>query len=432
MNEKRHIRINVPVLTRVEGEGALDLEIREGEIKQLQLRIYEPPRYFEKLLEGREHQDVMDLVARICGICPVAYQMSAVQALENAFGFQASAELLNLRRLMYCGEWLQSHSLHIHLLALPDFFNCNNVLELSSLQPQAVQRGLRLQALGNDIIKFFGGRSVHPVGVCVGGFYHTPTLQQAQHLLENLRAAAQDTLDLLDWLCSLPLPDNSQDITFVALRHEHEYPMYGGRIVSSRGLNIDPDDFDLHFNEHHAAHSTALHALHQGKPYLLGPLARMNLNLDRLPNDVLHILHAHNIQFPSRNMFYSVIARAVEIYIALHEALRLLQGYTPAAQSHVPVTPVAATGSGCSEAPRGLLWHQYQTDDRGHILRARIVPPTSQNQARMEEDLRISLQQLGLTRADHELQHYAETLIRNYDPCISCATHFLKLAVQRS
>ena len=427
----RDIRIEVPVLARVEGEGALELRAREGRIEELRLRIFEPPRYFEKFLEARSWREVPDTVARICGICPVAYQMSAVQALEQAFGLTPSEWVIRNRRLMYCGEWIQSHALHVHLLALPDFLGYDNAIAMAQDHPEAVHRGLALQKLGNDLIRFLGGRSVHPVGVRVGGFHHAPSLEDARALGDRLDQAVDDAEALVGFTAGLDLPVDEQSFTNVALRHDDDYPMYAGRIVSDQGLDISADDYADHFVESHVPHSTALYSHLDGQPYLVGPLARLNLNLDRLSPRTRAALDATGLNWPSRNMFHSLVARAVELLEALQEARRLLEAYAPTDTPYAQVEPRAGEGFGATEAPRGILWHHYRVDDEGKVVTARIVPPTSQNQARMEEDLRQSLEAFGLHHDDDALRLRGEMVIRNYDPCISCATHFLKVRVDR-
>jgi sulfhydrogenase subunit alpha len=428
MNE-RETRITVPVLARVEGEGALTLRLRDGRIDTLELRIYEPPRLFEKFLEGRDWHEVPDMVARVCGICPVAYQMSAVHALEQAFGVDPGTRVRALRRLFYCGEWIQSHSLHIHLLAAPDFLGFDSAPAMARRYPEEVRRGLRLQGIGNDIIRLLGARSVHPVGARVGGFHRLPRPDERQVLRERLAQALEDARALVRWTAGLELPADDQVFTSVALRHPDEYPMNEGRIVSSDGLGIDRGEYEAHFREFQVPWSTALHSLLHERPYLVGPLARLNLNHDRLPEPVQALLRETGIALPSRNMFHSIVARAVEIHYALLEAARLLDSEDGTAGAPAPITPRAGLGFGCTEAPRGLLWHRYATDAGGRIVSARIVPPTSQNQARIEADLRAALEAYGLTRPEEELRQRAETVIRNYDPCISCATHFLRLRV---
>ena len=431
MSEKR-IDINVPVLARVEGEGALDLRIENDVITNLKLRIFEPPRYFEKFLEGRSYKDVTDIVARICGICPVAYQMSAVQALESIFQFTPSQWVQDMRRLMYCGEWLQSHSLHIHMLAAPDFLGFGSVIDMARDHGDAVRRGLNLQGLGNDLIRLLGGRSVHPVSVCAGGLYHAPHEQDIDDLLTRFKQAQQDAADLIAWTAALDLAQDEQAFTSVSLRHAQIYPMNAGRLVSDNGLDIASHEFDTHFREQHMPQSTALHCLLHDEPYLVGPLARLNNNLDRLPDATRVILDSTGIAFPSRNMFHSIVARAVEIHFALHEAIRLMEAYAEPAHAFEEVSVQAGVGYGCTEAPRGILWHRYELDASGHVTTARIVPPTSQNQARIEQDIGNALSHFGLDNEDNALQLHAEKVIRNYDPCISCATHFLTLNIDRS
>ena len=425
------IKINVPVLARVEGEGALDLTIENQQITDLKLRIYEPPRYFEKFLEGRHYYDVPDAVARICGICPVAYQMSASHAIESIFGVTITSWIRAMRRLFYCGEWLQSHSLHIHLLAAPDFLGFNSVIEMSSQYGNEVRRGLKLQALGNDLITMFGARSVHPVGAKIGGFSRAPDQKKAAELLQRITHAKQDAVDLIHWLDTLGLPDDDQNFVSVALHHDDEYPFNEGRIINDNGLDIAIAEFENHFRERQVDHSTALQCLLDGKPYLVGPLARINLNSDQLPDEVKTLMLGLKTCFPSKNMFHSIIARAIEIHFVLIEAEQLLSQYKHTDAPWMKFKPKAGTGYGCTEAPRGLLWHRYDMDENGCVTKAVIVPPTSQNQARIEQDLKNSLINFGLDNEKNDLQLHAEKVIRNYDPCISCATHFLNLNLIR-
>ena len=318
--EHKTINIKVPVLARVEGEGALELAIQNNRITDLKLNIYEPPRFFEKFLEGRSQHEVIDIVARICGICPVAYQMSAVHAIESILQISPGPWVRAMRRLMYCGEWIESHALHIHLLAAPDYLGFDSALSMAEQYPAEVRRGLRLQNLGNQIIRLLGGRSVHPIGVRVGGFHHAPTIKEIERLKQDLIAARTEAQALISWTASLEFPDDEQDFTSVALQHPDEYPMNEGRIIASDGLNIDISEYQQHFAETHVAHSTALHSHLHGAPYLVGPLARLNLNHQQIPANILALADQAGIRFPSRNMFHSIVARAVEIAYALEEA----------------------------------------------------------------------------------------------------------------
>ncbi|MBS1220220.1 MAG: hypothetical protein H6R21_3353 [Proteobacteria bacterium] len=324
--QKRTVAIHVPVLARVEGEGALDLRIDDGAITELRLRIFEPPRYFEKFLEGRHYTEIPDMVARICGICPVAYQVTAAQALEQLFGVELDPWARAMRRVFYCGEWIQSHSLHIHLLAAPDFFGCNSAIELAKIAPDEVRRGLRIQALGNELMDLFGARSVHPVGVRIGGFHGAPPLARIREIREKLRAAVPEAEALIRWAAGIPMPQDDQAFFSVAVRHPSDYAIETGDIATSDGLLIGADAFDGHFAERHEPHSTALFSHYRGHAYLVGPLARLNLNHDRLPERVKTLLNETGLVLPSRNLFHSLVARAVEILLALHEALRLRIG----------------------------------------------------------------------------------------------------------
>ena len=432
MSKPKTSIIHVPILARVEGEGALEIRICDKAIETLQLKIYEPPRLFEKFLEGRSYSEVLDMVARICGICPVAYQMSATQAIEQCFKVTITPWVRTMRRLFYCGEWLESHSLHVHFLAAPDFLGFKSAPAMAKVHPDAVHRGLRLQRLGHELISLLGGRAVHPVGACIGGFYKAPHLTQINEALNHVKARLTDCEDLIRWVTSLPLGHHTHDFTCVSLRHPNEYPMNEGQLVSNQGLALSINCFDDYFKESQVPYSNALHCLLEGKPYLVGPLARVNNNYDRLPTQIHDLLDHIGLHFPSQNMTHSIIARAIEIYYCVLEAQRILESYVYSESPHLDIQPQAGKGYGCTEAPRGLLWQCFEMDKSGDVQSARIVPPTSQNQARIEEDLRLSLQQFGLDQSEDALRAFSEMIIRNYDPCISCSTHFLTLKIDRT
>ena len=428
---ERKVKIDVPSLARVEGEGALHLKIHQDKIEHLQFKIYEPPRFFEKFLEGRHYTEVPDIVARICGICPVAYQVSAVNALESLFEVEKTVWIQQMRRLLYLGEWLQSHSLHIHLLALPDYFGYDTAIQLAGKFPDEVRRGFALQDSGNQIMRLLGGRSVHPVGIAVGGFHKAPALKDVDLLLANLQALLPQAMAMAEWISTIEIPDQKQDFCSVALSADN-YAVETGRVISSNGLDICEAEYEQYFQESHSPHSTALWSHLQGQDYLVGPLARLNLCHHQLPQGIQKLLSKLGNPFPSQNMFHSMLARAVEVCWALDEAINILQGYQIPDYSKADVAVKAGEGFGWSEAPRGLLWHRYRVNGSGHIEEAKIVPPTSQNQARIEQDLLWSLAQIGLDKPDEVLRLHSEKVIRNYDPCISCATHFLKLSTERS
>ncbi|WP_432471877.1 Ni/Fe hydrogenase subunit alpha [Amphritea sp. HPY] len=427
---KKNLSIRVPILARVEGEGAMDLEIRNGIIEKLQLRIYEPPRFFEKFLEGRAYHEIPDIVARVCGICPVAYQVSAVNAIESAFNMDPGPWVAAMRRLIYLGEWIESHALHIHLLALPDFFGYDTGIAMAKDHPTEVRRGLMLQNLGNEIMRTIGARSVHPVSIKVGGMHNAPDEEKLELLLRALEQGLPEAIEMTEWLATIDLPDDQQQFNYAALCADN-YAVENGQLVSNTGLKLNPQQYENHFNEFHQQQSTALWSQMDGEAYLVGPLARMNLTSQTLPCESAAILNRFNDRFPSHNMFDSMLARGIEICFAMQEAIRILRDYRRPDQTFIEPTPRAGNGSGWSEAPRGLLWHSYELDNQGIIQNARLVPPTSQNQARIEQDLHQSLLNFGLDNSDDDIRRHCEKVIRNYDPCISCATHFLKLNTVR-
>jgi sulfhydrogenase subunit alpha len=423
--------IKVEYLARVEGEGGIHITVRDNRVRSVRLNIFEPPRFFEAFLRGRSYGEVPDITARICGICPIAYQMSAVHAMEDAFGITVDGQLRALRRLIYCGEWIESHALHIYLLHAPDFLGYPDGIHMARDFPEIVQRGLQLKKVGNEIIALLGGREIHPINVRVGGFYKVPSRQELAPLAERLKWAREAALETVRWVAGLPFPEFERDYIFVALRHPDEYPFNEGRVISNRGLDIDSKSYEDHFVEEHVQHSNALHSMLKDQgAYFVGPLARYNLNFDRLSPLAQEAARNAGLGPLCGNPFQSIIVRSVEALYACDEALRLIDQYDTPDKPAVEVQVRAATGYGCTEAPRGILYHRYRVDKQGLVLDAKIVPPTSQNQKIIEDDLG---QLVGkyLDLPQDELRSRCEQAVRNYDPCISCATHFLKLEIDR-
>lgn len=430
--------IRIEALARVEGEGGLYLQMRDGQVEDLQFHIFEPPRFFEAFLRGRDFQEVPDFTARICGICPVAYQMSACHALERALGVfdQVDPEIRALRNLFYCGEWIESHVLHMFMLHLPDFLGYESGLSMAVDHRDLVRRSLRIKRIGNEIVAMLGGRSVHPVGACVGGFYSPPDPQRAAELLPEVKTCVDDMSELTLWLAKkVPFPELEHDYEFVALCPDDEYPMNLGRIRSNKGLDVDQEEFLEAVEERQVPHSTALHSrLKERGAYCVGPLARLNLNADKLhpraAELVPRVVEAVDRQLPWTNSYLSLLARALEVVHALALAADLLEHYRPPTRCRIPITPRAGGGGHGTEAPRGLCWHHYRTEADGAIAEVRIIPPTSQNQATIEDDLRrLATQTLDLP--DDQVAHRCAHLVRNYDPCISCSVHFLKVVRQK-
>jgi coenzyme F420-reducing hydrogenase alpha subunit len=402
-------------------------------VQDVRLRIYEPPRFFEAFLRGRRFTEVPDITARICGICPVAYQMSSIAAMEDVCGAGTLHEQIRaLRRMLYCGEWVESHALHVFMLHAPDFLGYSSAFEMARDHPGVVESALQLKKAGNALMRVVGGREIHPINVRVGGFYRAPTRAELAPVVEELERAREFALQAVGFTASLPFPDFEEDYVFVALSDPEVYAIEGGRLRSSTGLDLAPSQFDAHVVEEHVEHSTALHSrLRDGTRYLVGPLARYALNGDRLSPVAREAADEAGLESVCRNPFRSIVVRAVEILYALDEALRLIEAYEPPDPPGVEVRPRAGTGHGWTEAPRGMLWHRYAIDDDGTILDAKIVPPTSQNQAGIEQSLRGFVQQ-HVELDDDELRLRCEQAVRSYDPCISCATHFLRLDIDRA
>jgi coenzyme F420-reducing hydrogenase alpha subunit len=424
--------IRTDYLARVEGEGAMYVKLADGEVRDVKLRIYEPPRFFEALLRGRAFTEAPDITSRICGICPIAYQMSAVRAMEDACGVAIdSGPIRDLRRLIYCGEWIESHSLHVHLLHAPDFLGYPGFVEMAREHPDVAERGLAMKKTGNGVMTLVGGREIHPINLRVGGFYRAPTARELRALIDPLERAREAALATVGWTASLSFPDVTCRPELVALSDPELYPIDLGRISSDGGLDLAPSEFATHFVEAHVEHSTALHARIRGRgSYLTGPLARFNLAFDRLRPVAREAALDAGVGPSCHNPFQSIVVRSVEIVQACDEALAIIERYEPPDRPAVEIEPRGGVGHGATEAPRGMLYHRYEIAQDGTIVSAWIVPPTSQNQLAIEEDLRAVVER-NVALSDEELRLHCEQAIRNHDPCISCATHFLDLTVDR-
>ena len=424
--------LHVGTLARVEGEGGMHIEIKDGKVEQVEVRIFEPPRFYEAFLRGRAWTEPPDITARVCGICPVAYQFSACLAIEDACGVVVPDAIRAMRRLLYCGEWIESHSLHIYLLHAPDFLGYPGAIEMAKDHGSVVERGLRLKKAGNALMTVVGGRSVHPVNVKLGGFYRMPSVAELRALRPTLAQGLEDALETVRIVSTFDFPEMEQPYTYLSLRAEAGYPIESGNVVTTDGVEFDVRDFPQHITEHHVPHSNALHgSLDGGGPYVVGPLARYTLNFDRLSSLAQEAALEAGLGTTCRNPFRSIIVRAVELVEVFHEALRIVDGWRDGVAPSVPVPARAGEGFGATEAPRGVLFHRYRLDEHGTILDAQMVPPTAQSLPSIEADLR-TLVEKWITLSDHDISHRCEQAIRNYDPCISCSTHFLDLTVNRT
>lgn len=424
---ERSRTISVEALARVEGEGAVTIRIEGDRVADVEFRIVEPPRLFESFLRGRAADEAPDITSRICGICPVAYQMSACHAVENALGIDCGGELHELRRLLYCGEWIESHLLHMVMLHAPDFLGAPDAITLSEKHPERIVGALKAKKAGNSIVRTLGGREIHPVNIRVGGFYRAPTKAELTALVPDLEAGRAEAEELLDWCAGFDFPTLDREPEYVALRHPDEYPMNQGRIASTKGIDIEATEYEEHFVEEQVPYSTALHSRAVGRgAYICGPQARVALNADRLSPLASQAAARVGLAQSLGNPYYSILARGVEVIYAFEEAIRIIEAYRRPDTPAIEAPPSAGRGMAATEAPRGLLYHRYELAPDATILEAKIVPPTSQNQRSIEDDLRNIGSALAALPED-DAQARAEQTIRNYDPCISCATHFVSI-----
>lgn len=423
--------IEVGYLARVEGEGSLRAEVRDGRLGTVEFSIFEPPRFFEGFLRGRRFTEAPDITARICGICPVAYQMSSSTAMEEVCGIEVTGVLHDLRRLLYAGEYIESHALHVYLLHAPDFLGYHSGIELAADHKAIVERGLHLKQVGNEVMRVLGGREIHPINVRVGGFWRVPTRQELADLATELDRALDEAIATVEWVAGFDFPDVERPVEFVSLYDEERYPYIGRRIKSTAGMDIDISEWNDVFAEEHVERSNALHATIRDRGmFAVGPTARFTLNHEVMHPKAREAAAAAGLEPGVANPFRSIVVRAVETVEAVEEALEVIDGYEPPATPAIEAIPQAGVGHGASEAPRGLLYHRYELDDAGIIRDAQIVPPTAQNQLSIEADVRATLE-AHLEEDDESLRWVLEQSIRNHDPCISCATHFLDLEVIR-
>ena len=430
--------ISVKSLTRVEGEGSLKVRLVDGRVEIAEFNIYEPPRFFERLLRGRDLAEVPDITARICGICPVAYQMSSCIALEQALGIVVPPAINRLRRLLYCGEWITSHALHMHLLHAPDFLECESAFSLPPEYAGFLEDGMFLKALGNQLLEVIGGRAVHPINVAVGGFHRSPDVVAIRALLSDLERGLEAAHRSLAVVSRFAFPAAPSPQRRLSLISADEYPMNHGDWAISGGAELVQAPiaaFPDYSREFQVRQSTALHSrlIADDSPYLCGPLARLSHNLAQLPDGARQAAEGSGIDWPSASMHQSIIARGIEVIAAIENAIAIVRDYrAPPRPARLELPRRAGSGCHATEAPRGLLYHHYAIDNAGLVIGATIIPPTSQNQAQVEHDLMTILtRELAQPQppSDASLTRQCETLIRSYDPCISCATHFLTLSI---
>ena len=417
------ITIDVNYLARVEGRGALNISIsKDGKVEDLQFRIYEPPRFFESFLIGRKYDEVMELTSRICGICPVAHQITAIRAIENALGIEPSQQTRDLRKLMAISAHIQSNVLSMYFLSLPDLMGYESIITMTKDNLDIVKRGLKLKKLGNDITDLIGGRAVHPVTAVVGGFTVIPSRNKMKTIRKRLVEAKQDAYDTVDLFSEVEIPDFERKCEHIAISDPKEYSINHGRFRSTEGLDIDEMEYRDYIYEEQMSYSTALHSYVKNRSsFMVGPLPRVNINFDQLSSDAKDAARRSGVKFPNFNPFVSHLARAVELVHDIDESIEIIDRVLLKEERRNFICK-AGFGAAITEAPRGSLYHSYEIDNNGIVKKADLVPPTAHNANNIEKDL----QEFVLTLLDlsmDEITLKCEMLIRAYDPCISCSTH---------
>lgn len=430
----KSVTIDVKHVTRVEGHGNISVNVKDGEITQLELQIVESPRFFEALLRGRRWYEAPHITCRVCGICSVGHTSASVKAIEAATGIEITEQTRMLRKLIFCGEILQSHLLHLYFLAVPDFLGVGSVIPLASTHPDVVKRALRLKRLANDICGTVGGRHIHPIAVHVGGFTHLPKPDELIGLKRRLEASRADLRATVELFATLEVPSFERKTEYLSLKElgNGEYAFYDGKIVST--LKTGPTevrDYRTRAIETVVQHSTAKHSRSENSPsYMVGALARFNNHAEQLRPAARKVAGLLGLKPICYNPFHNNTAQLVECVECTEHAIELIDTMLTRGLKEEPlVEPTRfGTGAGSADVPRGILFHEYELDEGGKIAGANLVIPTAQNYANIEADMRAmvpGLLKAGMTKEEITLR--LEMLVRAYDPCISCSTHLLKI-----
>jgi len=421
------LQVDVHHITRVEGHGNIVVDVENGDLKRCELQVVETPRFFEAMLRGRPYSEASHITSRICGICAVGHATTSLQATEAALGVVPSDQTQRLRKLNFHGEILDSHILHVYMLVAPDFFGVGSVFPLASSHPELVLRALRMKKLAGDLCATIGGRHTHPLALTVGGFTHLPTADQLEQLRTRLEAVRQDVDATVELFQSLKLPAFERETEYIALRQPDEYAFIGGTITTTDGFEMPISAYRQVTNEFLVPHSTAKHTRHHRESYMVGALARFNINHDKLQPRAQAAATALGLKPICTNPYMNSVAQVVEIVHCVEDAITLIdtlleQGIAPEAPPVIEAR--AGEGVGACEVPRGTLYHHYRIGDDGRITAANCIIPTNQNLANIEADMRALVPRI-LDRSPDDIRLALEMLVRAYDPCISCSTHML-------
>jgi len=422
--------IEVESVSRVEGHGDLVVDVKNGKIEKLQFRIPESPRFFEAMLIGRNYDEPSHITSRICGICSVAHTCASIKATEKALDIKPSDQTIKLRKLIYHHENIQSNALHVYFLAAPDFFGVGSVIPLVEINPEVVNIALRVKKMANDMVRIVGGRAVHPIRTVVGGFTMLPTMEEMELMRNMLKSIYPDLEKSLKVLKTVKIPDFERETEYISISNPEEYALYEGNIKSTDGWEIDDQDYLTKINEKVVEHSTGKHCWSSRDSYMVGALARFNNNYDKLTDNAKRYADELGLKAPCYNPFMNNIAQFVEIIHCVDDSIRLIDELMETGldedKAMASIDIRAGRGVGVVEAPRGLLIHDYTYDRRGKITKANLIIPTNQNYANIEKDMG-ELVPTVINKSEDEIRLACEMLIRAYDPCISCSTHFLNV-----
>lgn len=415
--------IKLDHITKIEGHAQLSLKIDKNEIKSLDLEVFEGARYFEAIVRDRRWDEAPVLTSRICGTCSPIHVITSLRAVEDAFGIKVSKQTSYLRELMALGSMIQNHVSHLYFLALPDYLGYGSALEMAGKYKKDIMTALKLRKVGYEIVRLIGGREIHPMTAVVGGFSKLPNANQIKDMLNNLMDARNDALYTAQLFQKLKYPQFERQRAEFALRKDNEYPFIEGQIGSLDKKTIKTHDYDKHFKEYIEKDSSAKFAVVEGKSYMVGAIARVNINYRNLSYNAKR---AARIKPPYNNPFLNNVAQAIEIVHAIDRCISILKDIKIQDEPQPQIVPKKGVGIGVSEAPRGLVFHKYEFDGDGIIRSADIITPTSQNLKSIEDDLLLYIPTL-LRLPEDKLILEIEKLIRSYDPCISCSAHFLKV-----
>ncbi|MBU0672852.1 MAG: Ni/Fe hydrogenase subunit alpha [Candidatus Margulisbacteria bacterium] len=433
---KRNVSVNVEYLTRVEGHGNIVVDVKNGELKTCELQIVEAPRFFEGMIRGRSIFEAQHITCRICGICSCGHTLASIQAAEDAIGFKPSKQTTELRKFLLHMENLDSHILHIYLLVAPDLLGVKSFVPLINSHNDVVRRALRMKKACNDVCDIQVGRHVHPISSIVGGFTKLPREKDLDAMLKILYDMRADMTATVELAATLKFPAFERDTEYVGLvSDDAEYPMLIGDVGSTDGVRMNKKDYKKITNEFIVPHSSAKHAKLSRNSYAVGALARFNLNADKLHPKAKEIAAAIGLKPKCINPYLNTAAQLVECVHSLEEAIRILEDFKKNGvnldeeilvglneKGNIPVKP--GNGVGAVEVPRGILFHNYEVDEKGIIKKANCIIPTNQNVNNIEQDMKKLVPEI-LDKSDEKITLMLEMLVRAYDPCISCSAHFL-------